>query len=50
MPTLNIGDRRVKVDDSFLQLSLDQQNAAVVTGAFGIKRVDYGMLDSQGAA
>ena len=29
MPTLNIGGRRVKVDDSFLSLSPDQQNATV---------------------
>lgn len=29
MPTLNIGGTRVKVDDSFLQMSPEQQNAAV---------------------
>lgn len=29
MPTLNIGDHKVKVDDGFLKLSPDEQNAAV---------------------
>lgn len=29
MPTLNIGDHKVKVDDGFLNLSPDEQNAAV---------------------
>ncbi|NEX00108.1 hypothetical protein DY467_25375 [Rhodopseudomonas sp. BR0G17] len=29
MPTLNIEGRRIRVDDSFLSLSPDQQNDAV---------------------
>lgn len=29
MPTLNINGKRIKVDDSFLKLSPEQQNAAV---------------------
>lgn len=37
MPTLNIGGRKVKVDDSFLSLSPDQQNATVeeIVASFG---------------
>ncbi len=37
MPTLNIGGRRVKVDDSFLELSPEDQNATVdeIAQSFG---------------
>jgi hypothetical protein len=37
MPTLNIGGRKVKVDDSFLSLTPDQQNATVeeIAASFG---------------
>jgi hypothetical protein len=37
MPTLNIGGRRVKVDDSFLSLSSEQQEATVeeIASSFG---------------
>lgn len=36
MPTLKIGDKRVRVDDSFLQLSPDDQAAAVEEIAAGL--------------
>jgi hypothetical protein len=39
MPTLNIEGRRVKIDDSFLQMTQDQQNAAVEEIAKSLKGV-----------
>ena len=51
MPTLNIEGRRVKVDDSFLQLSPDQQNATVEEIASSFKpteeAADHGLSERQ---
>lgn len=53
MPTLNIDGRSVNVDDSFLSLSHDQQNATVeeIAGSFNGKRppeaADHGLSERQ---
>ncbi|PDT74120.1 hypothetical protein [Bradyrhizobium sp. C9] len=53
MPTLNIEGRSVQVDDSFLKLSADQQNATVdeIAKSFGAKSdaepADHGLSERQ---
>jgi hypothetical protein len=55
MPTLNIDGRTVQVDDSFLKLSADQQNATVdeIAKSFGAKSsadaepADHGLSERQ---
>jgi hypothetical protein len=51
MPTLNIDGRSVQVDDSFLKLSADQQNATVdeIAKSFGAgsEPADHGLSERQ---
>jgi hypothetical protein len=48
MPTLNIGGRSVQVDDSFLKLSSDQQNATVdeISKSFGSSSAEPSITDA----
>jgi hypothetical protein len=51
MPTLNIDGRNVQVDDSFLSLSHEQQNATVeeIAKSFGhvSEAADHGLSERQ---